>query len=511
MWHLHFRNVLVAAIIVSCFLLVSPIAAVSIFRSGSAPSTTLYTDAEGNCRLPAELKAEIAAYRPTVNRIIDAIVKAPFAGDVWLSLSTFIERFGPRHTGTAVLESAIDAVVEEMTARGLENVHTEDAMVPHWERGFESADLVKPYAQRLNILGLGSSVGTPRGGIIAPVLAVRTFEEFAAISDTDVSGHIVLFAPEWHGYGETSKYRSRAASVAAGKGAVAALVRSITPFSIGSPHTGQQTYEAGVRKIPVAAVTVEDAEKMLTMCRRGTPVEVRLEMGARNFPDPVLSRNTIAEVRGKSAVAGKNESVVVLAGHLDSWDIGNGAMDDAGGAFVAWKALDFLLRLGLRPRRSLRAILWTAEEQGYVGAKEYRERHRQTEEDEFAFFLESDSGTFEPTGLALTGNKDAECLLQEVLQLMAPLNATELKTPSEALSDLEWWADDGFPSASLETRNEQYFLFHHSAGDSYAGGENGKFGQMCGSVCGRRLCRCRFECGYAANAEWKCGVVYAYA
>lgn len=160
-------------------------------------------------------------------------------------------------------------MVEELKSRGLENVHTENAPVSHWERGFETAELIQPYRQRLPILGLGTSVGTPRGGIIGQVIAVKSFDEFALLDEQLVKGKIVLFNPDWQGYGNTVVYRSKGASIAAKKGAIATLVRSITPVSIGSPHTGMQHYEDGVKRIPVASVTVEDANKLLTMYQRG--------------------------------------------------------------------------------------------------------------------------------------------------------------------------------------------------------------------------------------------------
>lgn len=185
------------------------------------------------------------------------------------SLSTFVVKFGPRKAGSKALENAIDYMVDELNSRGLENVHTENAPVRYWERGFEMAELIEPYNQRLPILGLGSSVGTPRGGIIGQVIVVRTFDEFALLDDEAVRGKIVLFNPDWQGYEKTVVYRTNGASVAAKKGAVAALVRSITPFSIGSPHTGMQEYEDGVKRIPVASVTVEDADKMQTMQQIG--------------------------------------------------------------------------------------------------------------------------------------------------------------------------------------------------------------------------------------------------
>lgn len=316
-------------------------------------------------------------------------------------------------SGSDSLEKAIDYVVEGMTAAGLENVHTENATVAHWTRGFESAEMVSPRKQTLSILGLGSTVGTPRGGIIADVIAVDSFEEFAKLSEEDVKGKIVLFVPEWVSYGVTVQYRSKGASEASKKGAIAALVRSITPFSINSPHTGHQSYEESVKKIPVAAVTVEDAYMMLRLYRAGKPVKVRLEMDDRNLED-FTSRNTIAELQGTNT--NKNESIVVISGHLDSWDVGVGAMDDGGGAMISWKAIEFLKDMGLRPKRTIRAILWTGEEQGIMGADYYMKKHKPMEQEEFNFFFESDIGTFEPRGLDFSGNEAAGCIIQEILK-----------------------------------------------------------------------------------------------
>lgn len=188
-----------------------------------------------------------------------------------ISLSKFIDRFGARMSGSDNLENAIDYMVTALRDDAqLENVHTETVQtVPHWTRGFESAEMIKPRRKVLPFLGLGSTVGTPRGGIVAAVVVVANFREFKELPDEMVRGKIAVFVPKWHGYGKTVKYRSQAASVAARKGAVAALVRSITPFSIGSPHTGQQHYADGVRKIPVGCITVEDAEMLLRMYRRG--------------------------------------------------------------------------------------------------------------------------------------------------------------------------------------------------------------------------------------------------
>lgn len=273
-----------------------------------------FIDATGNCALPSKLLNEIKSYQPIVDKIAKEILNGSYTGDTWNSLSEFVDRFGPRFSGSKSLENSIDYMVDKLKEVGLENVHTENATIPRWQRGFESAQLVQPHEQNLPILGFGFSVGTPRGGLIADVIVVESFDEFDKLSEDVVHGKIVVFVPEWVSYGVTVQYRSKGASVASKKGAVAALVRSITPFSIGSPHTGMQTYEKGVNEIPVAAVTVEDAEMLLRLYRRGVPISIRLEMDDRNL-DPYVSRNTISELQGRTQPIDKK--VVVVSGHLD--------------------------------------------------------------------------------------------------------------------------------------------------------------------------------------------------
>lgn len=364
-------------------------------------------------------------------------------------------------TGSQNLENAIDYMVAKLKYIGLDHVHTENATVPNWERGYENLELLSPRKHNIKITGLGSSVGTPRDGIIADVIVVESFEEFDKLEVNQVRGKFVLFVPTWEGYGKASSYRSQSASIASRKGAAAALIRSATQFSIGSVHTGGQHYVENVRKIPVAAVTVEDAQMLLRMYRRGDKITMKLQMEDRNLGD-AISRNTIAEFAGKSA-----QPVVVVSGHLDSWDLGVGAVDDGGGAFISWEALHLLKSINVkRPRRTIRAILWTGEEQGIYGAKAYMEQHMANEKKEFNFFLESDSGTFAPRGLDFSGNKEATCIVREVLKLMAPLNATTCRASSYAGPDIGYWARRGFPSAGLLNENDKYFWFHHTAGDS---------------------------------------------
>lgn len=364
------------------------------------------------CNLPDDLVKEIAGYQGTVNKIVDEILNGKFKGKTWESLAELTDSFGPRMACSESLENAIDYVLSGMKTNGVENVHTENASAPWWIRGYENADLVLPWKRKLPILGLGSSVGTPRGGIIADVVAVESFDEFKNFTDSQVKGKIVVFVPKWEGYGKTVVYRSEAASVASRKGAVGALIRSVAPFSINSPHTGHQNYASDVNKIPVAALTVEDAEMILRMYRRGQSIQIHLEMSDRNNGN-CITRNTIGELEGTTF---KDKSVVVVSGHLDSWDVGVGAMDDGGGAMISWKAVEFLKAMNLRPKRTIRAILWTAEEQGLLGARNYKESHKAMEKDEFNFFMESDIGTFEPRGLDFSGNADGACIIKEILK-----------------------------------------------------------------------------------------------
>jgi carboxypeptidase Q len=362
--------------------------------------------------LSSELRKEIRSYQPTVNKIANEIIKGKYKGKAWEQLAELVDTFGSRMTGSVSLEKSIDYAVDQMKKAGLENVHTENATAPCWKRGYESAQLVSPRKQELSILGLGSTIGTIRGGIIGEVVAVESFDELEKIPNEQIKGKIVVFVPKWVNYGVTVQYRSHGANRAAKKGAIAALVRSITPFSINSPHTGHQNYEDDAPKIPVASVTVEDAEMLLRMYRRNQQVTIHLEMEDGNCGN-VVTRNTIGELQGTTY---KNKSVVIVSGHLDSWDVGVGAMDDGGGAMISWKAVEFLKGMGLRPRRTIRAILWTSEEQGYYGARAYEADHKANEEEEFNFFMESDMGTFEPKGLDFSGNQEAECIFKEVLQ-----------------------------------------------------------------------------------------------
>src|SRR5438552_3856671 len=293
-------------------------------------------------------------YQAVAARIITAATADSAA---WNKLAELTDGFGNRLSGSQALERAIDWILARMKAEGLDNPHTEPAMVPHWVRGHEKAELLEPRYVELPMLGLGGSVATPRGGIEAPVLVVSSFDELKAHA-ADARGKIVLFDVPFTGYGQTVAYRGVGAIEAAKAGAVAALIRAVGPFGMRTPHTGSMApYDSTVRKIAAAAITMEDAAMLHRMQARGQRIVVRLEMEAQTLPD-APSRNVMAEITGRE----KPDEVVVFGGHIDSWDVGTGAMDDGGGMVIAWEAVRLLKKLGLAPRRTIRAVGWTNEE-----------------------------------------------------------------------------------------------------------------------------------------------------
>jgi carboxypeptidase Q len=393
--------------------------------------------------------------------IADSLIHAATADSAaYLRLGKLVDTFGHRLSGSASLEAAIGWVLREMQADGLQNVRGEPVMVPHWVRGAESADLVKPRAMPLRLLGLGGSVGTPKAGITAPVLVVTSFDELSRRA-SEARGKIVLFDEPFTEYTATRKYRSDGPSAAARVGAVACLIRSVATASIRSPHTGQLDYDSTTGKIPAAALSVEDAMLLHRFADRGEPIVVTLRMGARTLPD-APSRNAVAEVVGRE----KPDEVVVLGGHIDSWDVGQGAMDDGGGAVAAWEAVRLIHRLGLRPRRTVRVVLWTNEENGGRGGQGYHDAHA-AEVGRHVLAMESDNGVFNPTGYVLAGSDSAAAVVQQVAALMQPIAATAVQRERESpAADITTLVEEGVPGMELQVDGSRYFWYHHSDGDT---------------------------------------------
>jgi len=331
-------------------------------------------------------------------------------------LAELCDTFGPRFTGSQNLEDAIDWILEKMEEDGLANVHGEKVKVPRWVRGKESMALISPHKKEMHILGLGGSIGTPKKGIRGEVFVVNSFDDLEANAEK-AKGKIVLFNVPFTSYGETVQYRYGGAPAAAKAGAVASLVRSIGPFSLNTPHTGGMRYEDGVKKIPHAAITLENAEMFQRIQDRGGTITVKLKMDGHYIPDG-WSRNVVAELPGTEFP----EEVIVMGGHIDSWDVGQGAMDDGGGCVAAWEAVRLLKELGLQPKRTIRVVMWTNEENGTRGGNAYRDQYI-NELDDHILAIESDGGVFSPEGFGFTGSDAARTLVQDIANLLEPIGS----------------------------------------------------------------------------------------
>jgi carboxypeptidase Q len=374
-------------------------------------------------------------------------------------LAEMCDTFGPRFTGSENLERAIDWALEEMQVDGFSNVRGEEVVVPRWVRGNESLTLMNPRQKSCPMLGLGGSVGTGPEGITAEVLIVDSFEDLKTKAD-QAKGKIVLFNAPFVEYGQTVVFRVRGATEAAKVGAVASLVRSVGPFSMQTPHTGMMAYEdKSVPEIPHAAITVEDSLLFERMQSRGESVRVHLQMDAQNL-EPGLSRNTIAEIPGTE----NPDEIVLVSGHMDSWDVGQGAMDDGGGCLAMWEAARLILKSGLRPRRTIRVVLWTNEENGMAGVRSYRDGHEK-ELENHVLAIESDAGTFRPYGFSFTGSEQAMPYLESIGKLLKPLEADRLKWGAAA-SDIMRLVPDGVPVMGLDVDRTRYFWYHHTDADT---------------------------------------------
>jgi carboxypeptidase Q len=405
--------------------------------------------------------AWLAPYKPIAQRVIAESQSSDFA---WQRLAELTDTFGHRLSGSDSLEKAIDWAVAEMKKDGLQNVRKEPVMVPKWVRGRESLDLVRPVRQSLPMLGLGNSVGTPAAGIEADLIVVKNWEELDRRA-ADVKGKIVLLNVPYVSYGETVQYRRNGPSRSAKHGAVGLLLRSVGPTGLRTPHTGATVYDEAVAKIPAAAISAEDADRFQRLQDRGTPIRVKLSMEAKFEPD-AQSHNVIGEIRGRE----RPDEIVVVGGHIDSWDVGAGASDDGGGCVVTWEALRLMKKLNLQPRRTVRVVLFTNEENGTRGGNGYRDAH-QAELANHVLMLESDGGVFDPAGFGFAGPAQARPTVTAIAGLLAAIGADPV-TDGGGGTDIEPAATAGrIPMMAHRNKGEdngQYFLIHHTPADTIA-------------------------------------------
>jgi len=411
--------------------------------------------------VPQASPAWLEPYQPAAQRLIAESQRSDFA---WRRLAELTDTFGHRLSGSETLEQAIDWAVATMKKDGLENVRKEPVMVPKWIRGRESLDLVQPVRQSLPLLALGNSVGTPAGGVEADVVVFKSFDEFDRAA-AKAKGKIVLFNAPFTDYGETVAYRRNGPSRAAKAGAVAILLRSVGPPGLRTPHTGGTVYEAGTPQIAAAAISTEDADRFQRLQDRGVTIRVKLLTEGHFEPDS-QSYNVVGELRGREL---PNE-ILVAGGHIDSWDVGAGASDDGGGCVVTWEALRLMKVLNLHPRRTVRVVLFTNEENGSRGGQGYRDAH-QAELPNHMLMLESDGGVFDPSGFGFTGPDAMKAQVSAIASLLKSIGADAIAGEGGG-TDIEPAATAGkIPMIAHRNKGEdngQYFTIHHTMADTIA-------------------------------------------
>jgi Zn-dependent M28 family amino/carboxypeptidase len=409
----------------------------------------------------------------TMNRIRDSALADPYA---LTELRHLTDNIGPRLSGSPQAAQAVNYVAAEMRALGA-TVSLEKTSVPHWVRGEETGALVAwpgmapATTQKIVLTALGGSAATPAAGITAPVLVVASFEALKALPAGTAKGKILLFnhafdrqlAAQGRGgeaYGAAVVYRGAGPSVAAAAGAVAMLVRSVGGADFRLPHTGATFYDPSLPKIPAAAVTAEDADLLANLTAAG-PVQMHLVLTPQTLPR-VDSYNVIADWPG----ATHPDEIVIVSGHLDSWDLGTGAIDDGAGVAVSMQVVHLLRELGVHPARTIRFIAWMDEESGSDGAKTYAEEHA-AEIPTHVGALESDLGCDHPIGISYEGAPALREWLRPVAHALEPIGAGVLSAGDEVGADIEPVVSRGVPGFTPSQDSRYYFNYHHTAADTF--------------------------------------------
>ncbi len=403
-----------------------------------------------------------AADPDPVQQILDAGLRSDGA---YRKLAWLCDRIGPRLSGSENLEKAVAWCSAEMKRDGLDNVHTEKVMVPHWVRGEASGRILTPVPHPMAILALGMSDGTKPGGLTAEVVEVKSFDELTAIGDR-ARGKIVLFnkpiypnGGEERGYGSAVGLRYSGAVAAAKVGAVGMLIRSLATADLRLPHTGAMAYEDGVPRIPAAAIAPEDAELIHRFLVAGETVKVTFTLSCKTLPD-AESANVIGEIRGSE----RPDEIVVIGGHLDSWDVGTGAHDDGAGCAISMEALRLIRSLGLKPKRTIRAVLFTNEENGLRGGTAYAEMHA-AELGKHVAAIESDSGGARPLGFGVSAGPGGTAIVKTLAAPLARFDADDVREDGGG-ADISPMRPAGVPQLGLRQDSTHYFDIHHTMADT---------------------------------------------
>ena len=394
------------------------------------------------------------------------IVRAALGqGRAYEKLAYLTDRIGPRLSGSEGLERAVRWTAEEFRRDGLDRVWTEPVMVPHWVRGEETSRIVSPVQHPMATTALGMSVPTPEGGVSGEVVEVSSFEELKALG-ARVQGRIVLYnkpvltnGGEKDGYGSAVGLRGSGAIEAAKLGAVATLIRSLGTASFRLPHTGAMRYDENVTRIPSAAISTEDADLIHRLLAAGESVRVHLVLGCQTLPD-APSANVLADLPGRE----RPEEIVLIGAHLDSWDLGTGAIDDGAGVAIVMETMRLLTSLGLTPRRTIRAALFTNEENGLGGGRAYAEVHAD-ELPRHVAAIETDSGGASPQGFGVSAGEGAVEIVRSIAAALDSIGAGEI-SPGGGGADIGPMKPAGVPLLGLRQETTHYFDYHHTAADT---------------------------------------------
>lgn len=405
---------------------------------------------------------------------LEAIKSAALADDyAYHQLVHLTENIGPRPAGSAAAKASVEYVAAQMRELGLD-VHLEECKVRHWVRGTETAELVDypghavGMQQKVVLTALGGSTSTGADGITADIVVVNDFDQLKTFGRDQVAGKIVLFNQKFDkqaanaglgfaAYRETVGYRETGPQAAVQLGAAAALVRSIGSADYRLPHTGDSD-PAG---IPAAAITTEDADLIAHLATEG-PVRMHLTLTPQKLPDET-SYNVIGDLKGSE----HPEQIVIVSGHLDSWDLGTGAIDDAAGVVMAMEAAELFQHLHLRPKRTLRVVAWMDEETDGAGSIQYKKDYK-TEFRNHVAAIESDIGTAHPLGFFTKMNKTAANALKPVQTVLSSIGASLLQEASHppGITDIAPMSEEGVPLLGIMQDSRDYYGYHHSAADT---------------------------------------------
>jgi carboxypeptidase Q len=429
----------------------------SSYAQQATPTPLLYTE-----KTIAEMK-----------RIQTAALASDYAYAQTAYLSNNI---GPRPSGSAQAERAVQYVAAEMRKLGLD-VRLQKVMVPHWVRGEEKGELVQfegmaaGTTQKIVLTALGGSVATPAEGQTAEIIVVGGVAELNAMGREKVQGKIVLFNSKFdkemaasgfgiNAYGQAVSVRGAAATAGGRLGAVAVLVRSVGGSQNRLAHTGSMRYTEGVTRIPAAAVSTEDADLIAYLAGKGI-VKIRLLLTPQTLPDAV-SYNVIADLKGSE----KPDEIVIVSGHLDSWDLGTGALDDACGVAVSMQAVYLLKQLKIQPKRTIRMIAWMNEEHGLRGGTTYAQEEKANITNHFAA-IESDLGASHPVGFLYTAKPEVQAFFGPISSVLASQGAGLAQIqPGGVGADIGPLTQQGVPSFAPFFDTRTYFNYHHTEADT---------------------------------------------